>query len=78
MEDTILDVEYYINKVAFALQSEMDIESIRLLLIEDNLSEEECYLIIKAGMILVGYWVTSEIDEEPTKRDYKSIRPQKL
>lgn len=78
MEDTILDVEYYINKVAFALQSEMDIEFIRLLLIEDNLSEEECYLIIKAGLILVGYWVASEVDEEPTKRDYKSIRPQKL
>lgn len=60
----MLNVEYLIHKVACALSRDADDLTIRFLLLQDNLSEEEIYLIICAGKILFNDW---EIDDEPTK-----------
>ena len=75
--DTILDIEYYIHKVTISLNKGLDIPDIKSLM--SNLSDEEFFLIIKAGQILSNDWAELDIDEEPTKPDHKVISmPAKL
>ena len=77
MGDTILDLEYYIHKAAISLNKGLDLPDIRALM--PNLSNEEFFLIIKAGQILDNDWTELDIDDEPTKPDHKvTPMPAKL
>jgi len=69
MGGTIIDFEYYIHKAAIAISKEMDLLDIRSLMSE--LSNEEFYLIIKAGTIIANDWALLDLNEEPTKPDHK-------
>lgn len=69
MGDTILDIEYYIHEAAISLNKGLDISDIRSLM--SNLSDEDFFLIIKAGQILDNDLAELYIDDEPTKPDHK-------
>lgn len=70
----MLDIEYYINKTAHAIQREAGDAEVQRMLRADGLTQEEIFLVIQAGAILAGDWAFYEADELPTKPDIKTVR----
>ena len=69
----MLDLEYYINKAAHAIQREASDAEVQKMLRHDGLTEEEIFLVIQAGAILAGDWAFYDSDELPTKPDHGTI-----